>query len=224
MTARVLSLNLGDREPNRAGDAKPSVTGICKQPVHEAEVRAPGPKVHGLGSGLVGDFIGDLVHHGGDDQAVYAFAREELDYWSERLGRTIESGEFGENLTLEGLDVDGSRIGDRWTVGDEVVLEVTGPRTPCSTFATAMGIKGWVKTFTERGRTGAYLAIVAGGVVRSGDAVELTHRAAHDITVPMTFRAFMGDLESARVVLDAEVLSESDQAQLAGIVARRSSS
>ena len=47
---------------------------------------------------------------------------------------------FGENLTTSGLDVDGA-VGERWQVGDEVVLEVAGPRIPCSTFAARMGEK-----------------------------------------------------------------------------------
>lgn len=222
MTPYVLSVNVGSREPNPAGGGQQPVTGIGKQPVEEAAFRAPGPKGQGLGSGLVGDFIGDLTDHGGDDQAVYAFARSELDYWAERLGRTIRPGQFGENLTIEGLDVDSSRVGDRWAVGGEVTLEVTGPRTPCSTFATAMGIAGWVKAFTERGLTGAYLAIIAGGTVGVGDPVELVRRADHEITVPLVFRAWMGDLDATRTVVEADVLPTADQEWLVSRLTQRS--
>ena len=107
-------------------------------------------------------------HHGGDYQAVYAFAREELDWWAAQLGRELPDGMFGENLTTSGLDVDGALIGERWAVGDEVVLEVCGPRIPCATFAARMGERGWVKRFTDVGRTGAYLSVVTGGTVRPG--------------------------------------------------------
>ena len=219
MAASVLSLNLGASEANPAKDVK--VTGINKRPVPSAVLRAPGPKHRGLGSGLEGDFIGDTRHHGGDRQAVYAFAREELDWWQEQLGRSLASGSFGENLTTAGLAVDDSLIGDRWTVGAEVVLEVTGPRIPCATFRHSMGEQGWLRRFTEVGRSGAYLAVVTGGVVRSGDPIEVVERPDHGITVPLAFRAFSGDLEAAERVVAAHLLDEADQDWLRERIARR---
>jgi MOSC domain-containing protein YiiM len=113
--ARLDSVNLGRPKPNPHKDT--GWTGIGKQPTEElVEVRAPGPKTSGLGSGLVGDFIGDGKHHGGDGQAVYAFQREDLDEWERRLGRQIPNGFFGENLTTVELDVNGARLGERWRV------------------------------------------------------------------------------------------------------------
>src|SRR6478672_2261264 len=212
MTARLLSLNVGVSEPNPA--KKVGVTGIGKKPVDSATLRAPGPKHGGLGSGVVGDFIADVAHHGGDQQAVYAFAREELDAWQERLGRELADGLFGENLTTSGLDVDGALLGERWAVGDEVVLEVCGPRVPCATFQARMGERGWVKRFTEVGNTGAYLSVVTGGEVRPGDAIEVVSRPGHGGDVRMAFRAFMGDLEAARQVLAADALAGADAEEL----------
>jgi MOSC domain-containing protein YiiM len=219
MPAYILSLNLGRPQPNAAKDV--ATTGIGKKPVVEAVLRAPGPKHGGLGSGLEGDFIGDTRHHGGDTQAVYAFAREELDAWQERLGRTLPDGMFGENLTTQGLEVDEALVGEQWSVGDDVVLEVCGPRIPCATFQARMGESGWVRRFTQVGRTGAYLSIVAGGVVRQGDPVTVLSRPAHGITVPMAFRAFTGDLELARRVLAAGCLVESEAEELRETVERR---
>ena len=207
-SARVRSVNIGRSEANPAKSV--GVTGFRKLPVASAELRPPGPKVGGLGSGLVGDFIGHVASHGGDRQAVYAVAREELDQWEVRLGRSLADGGFGENLTVEGLDIDGGRVGDRWAIGDTVVLEVTGPRIPCATFAHRIGEPGWLKTFTAVGRTGAYLAIVEGGTVRPGDSVTLVERAAHDIGLVETFRAFMGDAQAAAVVLEAGLLPEDE--------------
>ena len=217
--AYVLSLNLGHSEPNPAKNCIP--TGIGKSPVDSAELRSPGPKHGGLGSGVVGDFIGDQRHHGGDHQAVYAYAREELDAWQERLGRELPSGVFGENLTTSGLDVDGAVVGERWRVGDEVVLEVAGPRIPCSTFASRMGEKAWVKRFTEVGNTGAYLAVVTPGTVRHGDPVSVVARPENGIGVRLAFRAFTGDLHAARLVLEAGCLNTKDHADLAEVVRRR---
>ncbi|QGN56636.1 MOSC domain-containing protein [Nostocoides sp. HKS02] len=217
----MLSLNVGTPEPNAA---KPvGVTGIHKRPVGTAVLRAPGPKHGGLGSGVEGDFLGDTRHHGGDTQAVYAFAREELDWWAGELGRELPSGTFGENLTTLGLDVDGSLIGERWAVGDTVVLEVCGPRIPCATFAARMGERGWVKRFSAVGRTGAYLSVVTGGTVRQGDAITVVSRPDHEITVPDTFRAFMGEVEAAQRVLAAGCLVESEADELRELVARRGS-
>ena len=184
----VLSLNIGQQEPNPWKAHKR--TGIAKQPVSgPVEVRAPGPKTVGLGSGLVGDFIGDGKHHGGDSQAVYAFQREDLDLWAERLRRALPNGHFGENLTTTGIDVNEARLGERWRIGDEVVLQVTTPRTPCATFRGHMGEKGWAKMFTVTGRPGAYLSVVVPGRIAAGDQVEVIHRPDHDITIAMAFRA-----------------------------------
>src|SRR5689334_4833402 len=98
--AHVLTVNVAHPRPNP--DNAHTVTGIDKRPAPSAlAVRAPGPK-HGLGSGLVGDTIGDRSVHGGDDQAVYAYAREDLDDWQTELDRRIANGVFGENLTTTG--------------------------------------------------------------------------------------------------------------------------
>jgi MOSC domain-containing protein YiiM len=183
------SVNIGRPRPNPYKDTK--ATGIGKQPqVGLVEVRAPGPKHGGLGSGLVGDFIGDVQHHGGDGQAVYAFQREDLDRWAERLGREIPNGFFGENLTTVDLEVNQARIGERWLVGDEVVLQVVSSRTPCSTFRGQMGEKGWLKTFTADARPGAYRSVVTSGRIKGGDPVRVLHRPDHEVTVSLMFRAF----------------------------------
>lgn len=186
--ARLGSVNLGHPRPNPHKDS--GRTGIWKQPTPEpVEVRAPGPKTIGLGSGLVGDFIGDGKHHGGDSQAVYAFQREDLDEWERRLGRELPSGFFGENLTTVGLEINDARIGERWRVGSEVVLQVTAPRIPCATFRGWMGEKGWAKTFTAAGRPGAYLSVIGAGTIRTGDPIEVIHRPDHQVSIGLVFRA-----------------------------------
>lgn len=184
----VLSVNVGKAEPNPYKDVGQS--GIGKRPVDgPVEVRAPGPRSGGLGSGLVGDFIGDREHHGGDDQAVYAYAREDLDAWEAELGRTLHNGFFGENLTTSGLDVNGALIGERWRVGAGVLLQVTTPRVPCATFRGWMGERGWLRTFSARAIPGAYLRILEAGTISSEDQVEVVHRPDHDVTVSLVFRA-----------------------------------
>jgi MOSC domain-containing protein YiiM len=186
--ALIDSVNIGRPTPN---PYKPvESTGINKQPQDgPVTVRAPGPKTTGLGSGLVGDHIGDGVHHGGDDQAVYAFAREDLDRWQERLGRPLPNGSFGENLTTRGLDLNESRMGEIWRIGDVVQLQVTYPRLPCATFRGWMQEVGWLKRFTADARPGAYFRVVTPGTIRSGDSIEVVKVPDHDVTIGLAFRA-----------------------------------
>jgi MOSC domain-containing protein YiiM len=186
--AALLTVNVGALRPSRSRRRRP--TAIDKRPLDgPVEVRAPGDRASGLGSGLVGDEIGDHRHHGGDEQAVYAFAREELDGWAAHLGRELPNGTFGENLTTQGLEVSDALIGERWRVGEDVVLQVTGPRIPCGTFRTHLGVQGWVRRFTAAGRSGAYLSVVTPGRIAAGDAVTVVRRPDHGVTARLAFRA-----------------------------------
>lgn len=191
----LLSVNLGVESASEHSDL--GVTGIDKRPVASSvEVRAPGSP--GGGSGLVGDHISDRRHHGGDDQAVYAYAREDLDLWAAELGRSLPDGSFGENLTTTGIDLSGAVIGQRWQVGQDgegVVLEVALPRIPCRVFAGWLGERGWVKTFTARAIPGAYLRVLQPGVIQAGDPVTIVHRPDHDVTINLVFRALTNEPE-----------------------------
>jgi MOSC domain-containing protein YiiM len=206
--AELLSVNLAVPRHNPAKDV--GVTGIDKQPATgPVQVRAPGPKTTGLGSGLAGDQIFDVAHHGGDDQAVYAYAREDLDLWAAELGRELPGGVFGENLTTRGVDVTGALIGERWRVGEQVVLEVAVPRIPCGTFAHWMADQGWIKRFTATARPGAYLRVVAPGEIRAGDPVVIESRPDHDVTIGVTFRALTLEPELLPRLLSADALPPS---------------
>jgi MOSC domain-containing protein YiiM len=189
----LLSVNLGAARPTEHSDI--GYTGIDKRPeAGPVQVRAPGLKGIG-GSGLVGDRVCDLRHHGGDEQAVYAYAREDLDRWAADLGRRLASGAFGENLTTEGVDITGALIGERWRLGDEVVLEVCAPRIPCRTFAGWLGERGWVKTFTARAVPGAYLRVIRPGFIEAGYPLRIVHRPEHDVTIGLAFRALTTEPE-----------------------------
>jgi MOSC domain-containing protein YiiM len=183
-------------------------TGIDKRPVTEpVEVRAPGPKGVG-GSGLAGDRVHSLKHHGGDDQAVYAYAREDLDRWAAELGRPLTDGMFGENLTTSGIDVTNALIGERWLIGGLLMLEVAVPRIPCRDFATWLGERGWVKTFTQRALPGAYLRVITPGSVTAGDSVDIVDRPGHDVTIGLAFRALTTESDLLPRLLAADALPE----------------
>jgi MOSC domain-containing protein YiiM len=202
----VLSVNTAHGRVLRPG-GRPS--GIDKRPTAApVPVRAPGPKGTGLGSGLVGDDVCDGRHHGGDDQAVYAYAREDLDRWAATLRRPMSNGVFGENVTTSGVDVSGAIIGERWRIGDDVLLEVSVPRIPCGVFRTWMGEKGWVRRFSEAAVPGTYLRVRASGSIRAGDAIELEHRPDHGVDVRTVFRAMTLEPALLARLLDADELPD----------------
>lgn len=215
--AHIASVNLGVSRPDTG---QPGRTGIHKTATDgHAFVRDPGDRATGLGSGLHGDFIGDRRHHGGTDQAVYAVAAEELEYWAEVIGRPLPPGSFGENLTTVGLDVDGAIVGEVWRMGDAVTLQVTGPRIPCSTFARAIGEPQWVKRFTERGRTGAYLRVLEGGTIAAGDEISVERRPSHGIVVPLMFRALTTERSLMPRLAEIENLGAVGERELAEYLA-----
>jgi MOSC domain-containing protein YiiM len=203
---KLLSVNVGRPRPNPWKGL--SATGIDKRPVDgPVAVVAPGPKGTGM-VGLVGDRVYDVKHHGGSDQAVYAYAREDLDRWEAELGRPLANGIFGENLTTAGLDVNGALIGERWRIGPDVVLEVSCPRIPCATFQGWLERDGWIKRFTQAALPGAFLRVIEPGVIRAADAVEIVYRPGHDVTVALAFRALTGEPELLPRLLVADALPE----------------
>ncbi|MFD8015737.1 MOSC domain-containing protein, partial [Streptomyces sp. NPDC059762] len=190
----LLSVNAGRAKTVDYTDSASGMTGIDKRPV-EGPVRIESPGPNGVGaSGVAGDDVCDLRFHGGADRAVYAFAREDLDHWERELGRELANGSFGENLTTNGLDVNGALIGERWRIGGSLVVEVTGGRIPCRTFQGHLeeqghDPKGWVKRFTQAGAPGALLRVIEPGEVRAGDPVTVVHRPDHHVTVALLHRA-----------------------------------
>lgn len=203
-TGVLLSLNLAAETSPTPYDT--GRTGIGKRPVAgPVTVSDPGPKRkgHPHPNGLAGDHVCTTEHHGGTDQAVYAYAREDLDWWERELGYPLESGAFGENLTTRGLDLTGARVGERWRIGDTVILQATSPRIPCATFAHRMGEPKWVKRFTARGATGAYLRVIVPGEITTGDRIEIIRRPDHDVTIGRVFRALTTESELLPSLLDA---------------------
>ncbi|WP_265521630.1 MOSC domain-containing protein [Oerskovia flava] len=177
------------------------VTAIDKRPVDgPVKVRA---------FGVYGDVQADRANHGGQEQAVYAYGQDDADWWSEQLEREIEPGLFGENLRVRGIPVSHAVVGERWAVGS-ALLEVTQPRTPCATFGRRMGEDRWVKRFAQANRTGAYLRVVETGTITVGDAVEVTYRPEHGVTLADWFGAWAsGDAtEPARRLLSAHACGD----------------
>ena len=204
---KLLSLNTGrGRESSHTDVGR---TAIDKRPVPgRVAVAAPGPRgtAGSTGSGIVGDEVCDHRFHGGDDQAVYAYGREELDLWQLELGRELPNGVFGENLTTLGLATTDALIGERWQVGPQVVLEVCATRIPCRTFAGWLDERGWLKRFTRRALPGAYLRVITPGEIQAGDPVTVLSRPDHTVTSGVVFRALTLEPELLPRLLDVPEL------------------
>jgi MOSC domain-containing protein YiiM len=193
-TARVISVNRG-RIADLPGSGKSGQSAIDKRPV-SGEVPV-GPL------GLDGDEVADKENHGGLEQAVYVYAREDLDWWTEELGRELRNGFFGENVTTGGIDVSSALIGEKWQLGSTVV-QVTAPRIPCVVFRSWMDERGWVKRFAAAGRPGTYLRVLTPGAVWAGAELEVLSRPEVEVTVAEAMQAFYGDREIMSRLLQVE--------------------
>lgn len=198
--AHLVSINIGT--PQEASWAAIGHTSI--------EKRCVAGRIRALTLGLEGDRVSDERHHGGVDQAVYAFAREDLDLWAAELGTDVRNGQFGENLTTTGIDVNEAEIGARWRIGG-ALLEVASVRIPCNDFKGWMGENGfdnraWVKRFTATGRPGPYLRVLEPGDLGAGDPIEVVDTPGHGVTVSMVFRALTTDRTLLPTLLVADAL------------------
>ncbi|MTD42808.1 MOSC domain-containing protein [Conexibacter sp. W3-3-2] len=175
MSGTVLSVNVGRAREHGSSRGRPVRSAIRKAP------QAGRVALHG--EALAGDEQVERRYHGGPDQAVYAYASEDLAWWATELGLdAIAPGTIGENLTTRDVDPNGAVIGERWRVGP-VLLAVTAPRIPCAKLGRVFPGTGIVRRFAHAGRTGAYLRLLEPGDVGAGDAVTVVDRPAHGVTV-----------------------------------------
>src|SRR6266480_3860190 len=139
---RVLSVNVGTvREFEYGG--RHARRAIWKSPaVGRTAVR---------GVNLAGDDQADRRAHGGPDKVIYAYAVEDARWWQQQIGRSLGYGEFGENLTTEGIEVNDALVGERWQIGT-TVLEVSEPRIPCWRLGARMNDKVFPRRWLRRRR------------------------------------------------------------------------
>jgi MOSC domain-containing protein YiiM len=194
--AAVASVNVGSVRTVRLGPREVP-TGIWKSPVTG--------RIRIRGVNLEGDHQADRSVHGGPDKAVYAYAGEDLAWWSDEVGRRLEPGTFGENLTTVGIDLARAVIGERWAVGT-AVLEVTQPRIPCFKLGIRMGDPTFPRRFAQAARPGAYLAVVEEGRLGAGDPIRVVSTPAHGVTIGLVERAYHADRSLAHRLFDAPEL------------------
>ena len=200
---RVLSVNVG--LPHEVWwRGRPVTTGIFKEPVTG---RVPARALN-----LDGDRQADLRVHGGPDKAVYAYPSEFYELWRrERPELDFPWGQFGENLTTQGLRDSEVSVGDRFRVGT-AELVVTQPRIPCFKLGIRMGRDRFVTEFLERGLLGFYLSVAREGEVEAGDPIVEVARDPRGFRVTEVARLFSldrDDVDGMRRAADLDVLPES---------------
>ena len=195
---KVISVNITSIVHEGEWTGSEGKTGIDKR-------AAVGP-VRFANDEVVGDVIVDRKHHGGFDQAVYAYAREDADWWESKLGSTIANGRFGENLTTEGIDVNNSLVGERWKIGS-TILEVSQPRIPCRVFAGFWNRPTLIKEFMAAGKPGTYLRIIQAGEISADDSIEIIHRPDHLISIADLYAAKNGERAKAQQISEVRELS-----------------
>ena len=196
---KVLSVNVGAvREFEYRG--RPARSAIWKSP-------AAG-RIAARGANLAGDDQADRQAHGGRDKAVYAYAVEDARWWEQQVGRPLAFGEFGENLTTEGIEVNDALIGERWEIGTTVV-EVSEPRVPCWRLGVRMNDPLFPRRFLAALRPGTYLRLVVEGELGAGDTIRVIERPDHDLTVRDVLRIYTRDHDEAGRLLAVPRMSES---------------
>ena len=200
MTApKVLSVNVG-RPRTFEYNGRPAKSAIWKSPVSD--------RIIARGVNLDGDDQADRRAHGGPDKVVYAYAVEDLRWWEQQIGRSPAYGEFGENLTTEGIEVNNALVGERWAVGT-TVLEVSEPRIPCWRLGVRMNDPLFPRRFTEAERPGPYLRLVVEGDVGAGDQIRVVERPSHDLTIRDVFRIYTRDRDEVERLLAVPQMSAS---------------
>jgi MOSC domain-containing protein YiiM len=137
---------------------------------------------------------------------VYAYAAEDVAWWSAELGQEGDAGVLGQNLTTEDIDVNAVVIGERWRVGT-ALLEATSPRIPCATLAHRVGLPGMVKRFARAGRCGAYFRVLEPGTVGAGDPIAVLDRPADAPTVAAVMAILLFEGERAGELLGLPALN-----------------
>lgn len=187
---RLISVNIGQKRTQPKGNGS-ETTGIYKVPKQEpVQIKSLGMKE---------DFICDQKNHGGPDQAIYIYGLPDYEWWSKELGKKLEPGTFGENLTISDLQSTDFNVGDRLQVGS-VILEITAPRTPCKTLARRMGDPQFVKRYRYAEKPGLYCRVIREGTVQAGDEVKVEQYTGETLSILQMFRDWYDNNKSEEML------------------------
>jgi ferredoxin-NADP reductase/MOSC domain-containing protein YiiM len=170
----VVSVNVGlPRDVEWQG--KLVHTGIWKKPVIG--------RVMARRLNLDGDGQGDLAGHGGENRAVMVYQLGSYRYWQQQLQRQdFEYGQFGENLTVDGLADDEVCIGDRYRIGG-ALFEVTQPRVTCYRVGIRMLNPQMPSLLVSHKRPGFYFRVIEEGEIGAGDEIVKVAEGPERVTV-----------------------------------------
>jgi ferredoxin-NADP reductase/MOSC domain-containing protein YiiM len=173
----LLSVNVG-LPKDVAWQGKTVHTGIWKSPV-------AGP-VQARRLNLDGDGQGDRSGHGGEQRAVMVYQIQSYQHWQQHFGRDdFGYGQFGENLTVDGLPDDEVCIGDRYRIG-AAEFEVTQPRVTCYRVGLRLGQPEMPALLVSHHRPGFYMRVIQEGPIEAGQPIIKTRTGPHALTVADT--------------------------------------
>ena len=201
MPMTLISVNVAQPREVVHGDTVVS-TGIFKQPVAGAVALRR--------LNLDGDGQADRVNHGGESKAVYAYSLDHYAWWCAMLDRdAMPYGQFGENLTLAGLDEAASCVGDQLRIGD-ALLSISQPRVPCFKLGIRFGNREMPRLFAQSLRTGCYLRVLQEGTVQAGDTVQVVARGHGRVSIRALFDAYLkpDDRDARKLLAQAQELPE----------------
>jgi MOSC domain-containing protein YiiM len=184
---RLVSIQVGTPRTMGTPGAEDRMERAFTSAIWKAPVVGP---VHAGALGLEGDTVYDTECHGGFDQAVLMYSADHYPRWEAELGRRVEAGAFGENLLVAGLDEDTVCIGDSYRIG-AVRLQVTHPRTPCSTLARRHQIPDMIAIVRRNSRSGWYLRVLEEGAMEAGQEVLLLERLNPGWTIRRAARTML---------------------------------
>jgi MOSC domain-containing protein YiiM len=115
---------------------------------------------------------------------------------------------LGENLTTEGIEVNGALVGERWAIGT-TLLEISEPRVPCWRLGVRMNDKLFPRRFTGALRPGAYLRILVEGDIGADDEIQVIERPDHELTIRDVLRIYAFDRQDVERLLAIPRMSES---------------
>ena len=159
--------------------------------------------------GFVLDTQSDRVHHGGESKAIMAFAYENYKFFEDLLN--IEKiPNYGENITISGLNEESVSVGSVYKIG-KILLEVSQPREPCWKVSYFLNHKEGTKAMFKSGKTGWYFRVLKGGVLREDDTISLVERKNKDLTIAnlnSLLNRKLNDKELLKKAIDCPALGE----------------
>ena len=169
-------------------------------------------------TGFKEDEQADLKNHGREDKAVLIIPTTNYPFFS--INKPF--GFLGENLSISGIDEHKIHIGDRLKIND-VILEVTQPRSPCAKLGEQVGRKDFVKEYSSSGRVGFYCRVIKEGEVQVNTNLELIKTAERSVSIvdlflsQFVYEKNTNDLNNIKIALETTTLSSAWRKKLSKI-------